>query len=117
MSVGRAEYKTATEAARSLLYYRNLLVELGFPVPAPSLSVDNQGVIQASSNPAYSGRLKHLAVLHHFIKSVVSDKRILLQKVPSSENIADLLTKPLSRRPHLVAMKRVVSDLRRVWGP
>jgi len=114
VSVGSAEYKTASEAARTLLYTRHLMHELGIMV-TPELGVDNQGVIQAAGKLCYSGRMKHLEIQHHFIREVVAEKKVLLQKVASQDNRADIMTKALTNDEFQRQRSFLVKDVRTVW--
>ena len=115
VSVGSAEYRTASEAARTLLYTRHLMEELGYST-VPELGVDNQGVIQAANKLCYSGRMKHLEVQHHFIREVAASKKVILGKVASADNRADIMTKALSNEEFVRQREHLVKDVRTLWG-
>ena len=59
--------------------------------------VDSQGAVKLAKNPANNQRTKHTDVRYHFVRNHVQDGNIVLNHVPSSENRADALTKPLSK--------------------
>lgn len=115
VSVGSAEYRTASEAARSLLYTRHLMSELGYDA-LPELGVDNQGVIQAANKLCYSGRMKHLEVQHHFVREVAASKKVVLNKVASIDNRADIMTKALTNDEFLRQRGYLVKDVRTLWS-
>ena len=46
-----------------------------------------------------NGRTKHIDVSYHFARERVATKEIKINYVPSSENLADVMTKPLPRVP------------------
>ena len=56
---------------------------------------DNQGAIQLANNPRSSHNSKHIDVRHHFLRELVSEQIIQVEYVPSAEQHADALTKPL----------------------
>ena len=62
----------------------------------PMLS-DNQAAIDwAVGEKCPSGRAKHIDVRIHFIRELVEKSEISVDYVPSEDNDADMLTKPLS---------------------
>ena len=46
-----------------------------------------------AKNPAYHSRMKHIDVHHHFVTDMVESMKVLLEKVDTSENVVDSLTK------------------------
>ena len=43
----------------------------------------------------YHGRVKHMTIRYHFIRQLVEDKELSVSHIPSSDNVADIFTKPL----------------------
>ncbi len=75
---------------------RNLLREFGYPISTPSiLHMDNQSAISVSKNPEHHGRMKHLDLRFYWLRDAVNDKMITPSFVPTTEQVADILTKPL----------------------
>lgn len=58
---------------------------------------DNTGSVALSRNPVHHDRTKHIAIRHHFIREQVELGTVEILHIPSGENIADILTKPLAR--------------------
>jgi len=58
--------------------------------------VDNKGAIDLSQNPVHHKRSKHIEIKHHFARQHVELGTINVIKVPSVDNIADILTKNLA---------------------
>ena len=56
---------------------------------------DNQGAIQLANNPRSSQNSKHIDVRHHFLRELVSEQVIRVEYVPTAQQHADVLTKPL----------------------
>ena len=57
--------------------------------------VDSQSVIALSCNPEFRKRMKHFNVKFHYQRAVLETGEIGLQYVPTEEQAADDLTKPL----------------------
>ena len=61
LSTTEAEYMAACEAGKEIIWMRQLLQELGFPVPTSSvLWMDNQSAIQVAKHPEHHGQMKQL---------------------------------------------------------
>jgi hypothetical protein len=45
----------------------------------------------------WHSRIKHIRFKYHYVREQVADHEVVIQRVRSSENIADILTKPLAR--------------------
>ena len=58
---------------------------------------DNQSAINISNNPFMHSHTKHIDVHYHFIREHVLNGNVELEFVPSSDQLADIFTKPLSR--------------------
>jgi hypothetical protein len=59
--------------------------------------------------------MKHLEIQHHFIREVVAEKKVLLQKVASQDNRADIMTKALTNDEFQRQRSFLVKDVRTVW--
>ena len=58
---------------------------------------DNQGAIEISKNPKHHNRTKHIDVSFHFTRERVSSKEITVVHCPTSDMIADVMTKAPGR--------------------
>jgi hypothetical protein len=58
---------------------------------------DNQSCIRLSENPVCYDRSKHIEIKYHFIREMIHKGAVKLQYVPTDKQVADVLTKPLSR--------------------
>jgi hypothetical protein len=81
--------------AVDIVFVVGLCKELGKPLDLPCIVLeDNQPVIDVTSE--VSGRVKrckHFLMLVSYVRELVSEGLIALEKVHTSENIADILTK------------------------
>ena len=74
------------------------MTEIGFPPQLPSqLKCDNKAAISISENPVQHDRTKHVEVDRHFIKEKIENSTIELPFVRSEDQLADILTKAVSR--------------------
>lgn len=93
-----AEYLALAACARTVIWLRSLLTEMGFPPSGPStIEEDNKACIDISQSHRAHPAVKHIDIRYHFIRDHVQDiKDIKLEKRPSAEMTADLFTKQLS---------------------
>jgi hypothetical protein len=61
------------------------------------LKIDNAGAQELAQNAGYSQRTKHIDLRYHFLREVVAKRSVELESVPTKENVADIMTKPLPR--------------------
>ena len=59
------------------------------------INEDNEACINLANNPQVSPKAKHIDIRFHFLRRHI-DESIILQSIPSKENPADSLTKPLT---------------------
>lgn len=69
--------------------------ELGVEQGGVRLQCDSQNVIYLANNQVYHTRTKHIDVRFHMIKELLVFKHILLEKVNTSENAANMLSQPV----------------------
>ena len=99
LSSCEAEYVAITLAMQEAKFLRQLYSDMtNNERDTVLLHVDNKGAIALSRNPVHHQRSKHIDIKFHFIRSEIEDKVIELSYVSSEQNIADLFTKPVSKR-------------------
>jgi TfoX/Sxy family transcriptional regulator of competence genes len=103
LSTCEAEYMGQTQAVKEAIWLKGLLVELSdmhnneISPSAVILYGDNQGAIALAKNPVFHGRTKHIDIQHHFVREKVESGDVSLEYIPTEQQIADGLTKPLPR--------------------
>ena len=60
------------------------------------IGCDSSSAIFLAKNPAYHSKTKHIDVQYHFVRDMVEQNRVLLEKVDTLENVADSLRKSVS---------------------
>ena len=92
---------------RDVIYFMNLIQEIqemGITLPhktVPKMTCrvfeDNVGALELANNHKLRPRTKHLAVqLHHFRQHVLS-KQVIVEKIDTTHQRADIFTKALPR--------------------
>ena len=97
-SATAAEIYALHEALREVLWARYFLQELGFKQRPIPIYEDNDGVVKlVRLNSGWAGKSKHLEIRFFKAKDMVDAKIIQVIHVSSGQQLADHLTKPLSR--------------------
>lgn len=98
LSTTEAEYIAASLACKEIIWLRKLLSGIGHRCSHPiKLYIDNQSAIKLVKNQEFHSRTKHIDVQYHFIREKYEDKTIDVRYIPSEDQLADTLTKPLPR--------------------
>ncbi|GKE24579.1 retrovirus-related pol polyprotein from transposon TNT 1-94 [Tanacetum coccineum] len=92
-----AEYVSAEKACQQALWMKQALIDYDVQLDEVPIMCDNKGAIDLSKNPAQHSRTKHIEIRHHFLRDNVQKGHILIEKVPSVDNIVDILTELLKR--------------------
>ncbi|TPX34263.1 hypothetical protein SeLEV6574_g08307 [Synchytrium endobioticum] len=96
-STVEAEYIALANTAKDVLWSQQLLGELGRGRNEPTTILeDNNGCKQLAVHPTTTSRTKHIDIKYHFIRDLVVKKMVSVERCPTTEMIADILTKPLS---------------------
>ncbi|XP_056694859.1 uncharacterized mitochondrial protein AtMg00810-like [Spinacia oleracea] len=100
-SSAEAEYRSMSATASELVWIQGLLEDLQVHIQLPvTLYCDNTSAEHLAHNPVYHDKTKHLKREMHYIREQVEAGFINTSHVPSSQQLADLLTKPLPSSQH-----------------
>jgi hypothetical protein len=105
LSTTEAEYIALSQAIRELLPMRELFQEVGTALKLKcalptilhsTVFEDNNGALSLATSPKISPRTKHIAVkYHHFRSKIGVDKGIIIQRIDTTDQKADIFTKGL----------------------
>ena len=94
LSSGESEFYSATVCACELLWACEFLGEMGYTMTA-CLKEDASACIGMATRLG-PGRLKHVEIKHFALQHWVRQGRLNLDKVTTTEQLADIMTKPYS---------------------
>ncbi|CAL5390436.1 unnamed protein product [Camellia sinensis] len=98
LSSSEAEYVAATSAACQAIWLRRILAELQQRQEgATEIFCDNKTTIFMTKSPAFHSRTKHIDMRLHFIRDLVAKEEVTLKYCTTHEQLADILTKSLSK--------------------
>eukprot|EP00253_Pinus_taeda_P021514 PITA_21514 len=95
LSTTEAEYIAASHACKEAVWLKGLLGEFGRLHDNIRLLCDSQSAIHLAKNPAYHSKSKHIPIKYHFVRQVITERGVSLEKVHTKENCADMFTKPV----------------------
>ncbi|KAH9728537.1 hypothetical protein KPL70_009073 [Citrus sinensis] len=95
LSTIEAEYTAAAEAFKKAILLRGMINELGYKKSSIAILCDSQSAISLSKNQVHHEKTKHIDIKLYFIRLEVSKGTVKLVKVHTSNNVADMLTKPV----------------------
>jgi len=92
-----AEYRSIAAVLADIIWLLALLNELHIHLSLPQIFSDNLGAILLSANPIMHSGTKHFQLDMHFVRDYVQKKKVSLVHLPTRYQVADVLTKPLSK--------------------
>jgi hypothetical protein len=95
LSTTEAEYIAITEAAKELLWMKKFLQELGLQQERYLLYCDSHSPIHLSKNSTFHSRSKHIDVRYHWIRDVLDEKLLQIEKIHTDDNGSDMMTETL----------------------
>ena len=93
LSTIEARYVAAIEIGNEMIWLHGFLDELGKKQEMGILHSDSQSAIFLAKNSDFHSKSKHIQTKYHFIRYLVEDKLVILEKICGSKNPADMLTK------------------------
>jgi len=88
----------ATEGCNEIIWVKNFLLELGYEQEKYVLRCDSQSAIHLAKNTTFHSCSKHIDVRYYWIREVLEDKLLQLEKVHTDEKWSDMMTKVLSTK-------------------
>jgi len=103
-----AEYIAILSALQELLWINTFMKELGRDhFIYNTILEDNHGALDLANSGQYRARTKHIDIKYHKIRECIEIGQLFLEYVQSGENLADALTKPLSKGQHWKFLRKM----------
>ena len=100
LSTAEAEYVAAASCCSQVLWLKYQLQDYGMSLGTVPILCDNTSAINISKNLVHHSRTKHIDIRHHFLRDNVEHGNISMEHCRTEEQIADIFTKALDRRPY-----------------
>jgi len=84
-----------TEVIKEAIWLKTFLGEIASLDDPIMVFCDNQSVVHLTNDPMFHERTKHIDIRYHFVCDVISEGNVLVKKISTEANLADMLTKPL----------------------
>ena len=98
LSSTEAEFVSASETGKMILYIRSLLQDLGYPTPDLTvLNIDNTGATFMIGAQAPTRRTRHIDIRYFAILHLTTTRQLVPRPDKTDANINDSMTKPLAR--------------------
>lgn len=97
LSTTEAKYMAITAVVKESFWLRGIAGEFGVEQRAIPIGCDNSGAINLSKHRVFHKRSKHTDVRYHFVREEIEKGNIVVFKVDTAFNPADMLTKHLSK--------------------
>ena len=110
LSSMEAEYIALSELARTIIYMRNFLHDIGFKQKKPTIIFeDNASAIRLASGANIPKKSRHILLRYHFIKFAIESGAIEVHFVETTKQRADCLTKALGPSDFLKGRENILN--------
>ena len=103
----------AAEAVKEALWLHGLVNELGISQKQVEAHCDSQSAIYLAKYQMYHSRTKHIDVRFHYVRDIVEKNIIVLQKIATADNPADMLTKVVgaAKFEHCLDLANIIASV------
>ena len=109
LSSMEAEYMALCLATQEAVWLIEILNNLKFLQRSPIIiHEDNKACIDFSNHNVHHAKSKHIQQRYHYTRDVIQKGKISLAYIPTSENPADIMTKPLTPTAHVPHFLRLM---------
>ncbi|KAI3754579.1 hypothetical protein L1987_54366 [Smallanthus sonchifolius] len=109
-STAEAEYISTLSCCAQVIWIQNQMLDYGMNFMATPIHINNMSAISITNNPVKHSKTKHINIRYHFIRDQAEKKRIILTKVHTNEQYADLFTKPFDEARFKYLVESIVSS-------
>jgi len=93
LSTTKAEYMAMMDVMKEAISLQRFLNDLGIDQALLKINYDSINAIYLAKNQVYHATTKHIDVRFHFVREILDESDIELQKIQMKENPADMLNK------------------------
>ncbi|KAG8492742.1 hypothetical protein CXB51_010463 [Gossypium anomalum] len=93
LSTTKAEYIAVIEAVKEAIWLQGVVKTLGLVQEHINVYCDSQSAVHLAKNQVYHARTKHINVRFYFVREIIDEGKICLQKIKTADNSADMMTK------------------------
>lgn len=84
LSIAEVEYVVAIEASKYMIWLQRFMEELAKKKENNRLFSDSQSAIHLANNSTFHSNTKHIQLRYHFIRSILEDGQLKLEKIHTS---------------------------------
>jgi hypothetical protein len=96
LSTTEAEYVAISQACKETIWLRGLYSGFCGITSCTTIHYDSQSAICLIKDQMFHEITKHIDVRYHFIQGVIAEGDVKICKINTRDNLADMLTKPVS---------------------
>ena len=93
LSTTEEECVASSHACKEAFWLKGLFGEFGRMQDKVKLLCDSQSAIHLAKNPTYHSKTKHIRIKYHFLRQVIDEGGVSLEKVHTKENCTNMFTK------------------------
>jgi hypothetical protein len=100
LSTTKVEYIDVSTFSTQVLWMIQTLadLEVKYATPIP-IHCDNTSSISVSKNHVFHSKTKYIPIKYHFLREKVTNQVVQVHYIPTTEQIAEIFTKPLAKTP------------------
>nr|GEU38202.1 retrovirus-related Pol polyprotein from transposon TNT 1-94 [Tanacetum cinerariifolium] len=96
LSTTEVEYISSTEEVKEDIWLRGMVNEFSLPQEVLVVYCDNRSVVHLTKNNKFHSKTKHIEVRHYFVRDIVEKGEVIVDRIYTNDNPADMLTKVLT---------------------
>jgi hypothetical protein len=96
LSTIEVEYMATTHASKEEVWLQIWCSSIVLVQQVVRIDCDSQSATFLAKNMAYHSKTKHIDIQYHFVRDMVEEKKVVLMKVDTLNNVADSLKKSVS---------------------
>ncbi|KAK2988036.1 hypothetical protein RJ640_011299 [Escallonia rubra] len=100
LSTMESEYVACSAAVHEAVWLRSFIQALGVTAHVDEAVVvhcENTAALDFVKDPKYHGKVKHIGLRYHFIRTLVVQGEVSMKNIPTGRMVVDPLTKPIAR--------------------